>query len=377
MPGPLAWVVAATFFHFASLYYLVPTLPLYVQLLGGSTYEIGLITGVFSIASLLVRPLFGVWIDRAGRRLFLFAGAGIYVVASLGYMAIRSVPGLLLWRAFHAMGLATFSTAAASLAADLSQPGRRGTTMGIFGLAQAGALTVGPGVGRALSTAVGYPGLFLATAGTSLASLMCAAAVPRDFFQNSRRDKARRSVGRSVWDAAAVPATVQFAASVAYGTIISFTAVIARERGLETVGLFFAFLALGGLGVRLVAGKAYDAWGAPTVLTPTFLTLATGMGLLAVARAPAPFLLAGLLAGLGIGAAHTTLVTRVVNQSADEHRSSSVAGFIACWELGVGGGAIVVGGLANAMSLYTMLLVVAALPLLGLGSLPWLYDRDR
>ena len=42
--------------------------------------------------------------DRAGRRRLLLAGAGIYVLASLGYGVIASVPGLLAWRVFHAIG---------------------------------------------------------------------------------------------------------------------------------------------------------------------------------------------------------------------------------------------------------------------------------
>ena len=63
---------------------------------------------------------------------------------------------------------------------------------------------------------------------------------------------------------------------------------------------------------------------------------------------------------------HTTLVTRVVDRAAPENRASSVAGFTACWELGVGGGAIAVGGLADALGYYVMFLVVATLPLLGL-----------
>ncbi len=376
MLSPLAWVVAATFFHFASLYYLLPTLPLYVQLLGGTTYEVGLIVGVFSLASLLVRPLFGVWMDRAGRRGFLLAGAGIYVLASLGYGVIRSVSGLLVWRVFHAIGLATFSTAAASLAADLAPPGRRGATMGVFGLAQAGALTVGPGIGRVLSTLLGYPGLFLATASTALASLTCAVAVPRNLLQGRPRAEAHRSPSRSVWAAAAVPSVAQFAVSVAYGAILSFTAVVASERALTAVGTFFAFFALSGLGGRLVAGRAYDIWGAAAVLAPTFLALAIGMVFLAGAHGHTLFLLAALLAGRGIGGAHTTLVTRVANQAAPERRSSSVAGFTACWELGVGGGAIAVGNLADAVGFYVMFLVVATLPMLGLLALPWLRDRQ-
>src|SRR5574341_131972 len=125
--GPLGWVVGATFLHFVSLYYLFSTLPLYVLDVGGSTFQAGLIMGIFSLASLSTRPFFGAWMDRAGRRRFLLLGAGIYTIASLGYLVIPSVPGLLLWRAFHAMGLSTFSTAAASVAGDLAPSRRRGT----------------------------------------------------------------------------------------------------------------------------------------------------------------------------------------------------------------------------------------------------------
>src|SRR5262249_21121802 len=71
---PVVCVLGATVCHFASLYYLLPTLPLWVQRLGGSTYEVGFIVGIFALASLLTRPFVGIWMDRRGRRVFLVAG---------------------------------------------------------------------------------------------------------------------------------------------------------------------------------------------------------------------------------------------------------------------------------------------------------------
>jgi MFS family permease len=370
----LAYVVTATFFHFASLYYLLPTLPLYVEQLGGSPSEVGLIIGILALTSLVARPALGLWMDRAGRRGFLMAGAAIYGLASLGYGVIQWVPGLLLWRVFHGIGLATFSTAAASLAADLAPPGRRGATMGVFGLAQAAALTVAPGTGRAILRSFGHPGVFVASAGTALAALAFATALRESPPPGKTRSEGHAGA-RTLWHTAAVPAVIQLAASVAYGTIISFIAVVARDRGLEAVGAFFAILALSSLGVRLAAGRAYDTWGAAVALAPMFLALAIGMVLLAVATEPLLFLSAAGLAGVGIGGTHTTLISSVVDRSRAERRASSVAGFAACWELGVGGGTILMGRLAENAGFETMFLVVAALPLLGLGGLRWLGKR--
>ena len=373
IPGPLAWVVGATFLHFTSFYYLFATLPLYVLDLGGSTFQVGLIIGVFSVSSLAARPLFGAWMDRAGRRHFLVAGAGIYVVASLGYLVMRTVPALLLWRVFHAMGLATFSTAAASLAGDLAPPQRRGTTMGIYGLAQAGALSVGPGLGAAIHRALGYSGLFVSTAFTALAALGCALAIPQSPPPGrARAGSEGKTGGRTFWRHLAPPAALQFAASIGYGTIISFIAVVARNRGLDVVGIYFAFLALSSLGIRLLAGRAYDGLGPSAVLAPAFLSLATAMGLLAMTARPELFLSTAVLAGAGIGATQTALLARVVERSPSHGRGSAVAVFTSFWELGVGGGTMVMGQLAEVAGFSGMYSCAAAISLLGLFGLLWL-----
>jgi MFS family permease len=369
---PVACILGATFCHFASLYYLLPTLPLYVQNHGGSTYEVGLIVGAFALASLLTRPLVGRWMDRRGRRAFLVAGATIYVIASLGYLAIHSILGLLLWRVVHALGLATFSTAAASLAGDHAPPRRRGTVMGAFGLAQAAALTVGPTIGQALLASLGYVGLFVSAAGTALAAVVFALALPSDASPPPRAVAARLPRShRALPDISAFPATVQFAASIAYGTIVSFIALAALERGLGLVGVFFALLAVSSMSVRLVAGRVYDAWGVAPILAPALVVLAGGLALLAMAASGAPFLLAAVLIGLGIGGTQTTLLAYVVDGSRSDDRSRNVATFLACWELGVAGGAILMGHVADAFGFHVMFMSAALLPLLGLWSLSW------
>ena len=108
-------------------------------------------------------------------------------------------------------------------------PGRRGVTMGVFGLAQASALMVGPGIGLAISAFFGYPGLFLAAAGTVVASLVCVAAVPKNLRTDPQVSQAHLSQRQSTWSATAIPSVAQFAVSVAYGTIVSFVTVVARE----------------------------------------------------------------------------------------------------------------------------------------------------
>ena len=67
----------------------------------------------------------------------------------------------------------------------------------------------------------------------------------------------------------------------------------------------------------------------------------------------------------------------MVDRAPGRNRASSVAGFAACWELGVGGGTIIMGRLADALGFQVMFLVAAALPLLGLAGLRRLRDREE
>ena len=147
--------------------------------------------------------------------------------------------------------------------------------------------------------------------------------------------------------------------------------------GFDVVGSFFALLAVSSLSVRLVAGRAYDAWGAPPILAPALVALAGGAALLAMVGNSALFLLAAVLAGLGIGGTQTTLLTYVVDGSRPGDRSRNVAAFLACWELGVAGGAILMGRVAHAFGFSVMFMSVTSLPLLGIWSLSGLKGRRR
>jgi predicted MFS family arabinose efflux permease len=65
----------------------------------------------------------------------------------------------------------------------------------------------------------------------------------------------------------------------------------------------------------------------------------------------------------------------VVDRSAPDRRARSVAGFAACWELGVGVGAILMGQIGEGAGFTTMFLVVASFPVLGLSALGRLRTR--
>ena len=98
----------------------MPTLPLYIQDLGASKQQIGIVIGGFAIGLLLFRPMLGRLADQHGRRLLLLIGTIIAAIAPFGYLAFTSIPLLMLVRVFHGISMAAFTTGFSALVADLA-----------------------------------------------------------------------------------------------------------------------------------------------------------------------------------------------------------------------------------------------------------------
>ena len=110
----------------SSLASLLPTLPLYVQDVGGTKQQIGFVMGAFAIGLLLSRPPLGKIADSRGRKQVLLLGAAVAAIAPMGYLLAQSIPLLLLIRVFHGVSIAAFTTAYSALVTDLSPPQESG-----------------------------------------------------------------------------------------------------------------------------------------------------------------------------------------------------------------------------------------------------------
>ena len=93
-------VTSMNFFFFASVNTFV-LLPLYIQRLGGTEAQIGVVMGMYSAAGIFCQPVVGAWVHRVGRRAlgaFVFG----YVIHGWGYGVMWSGLTLLLAAGFTA-----------------------------------------------------------------------------------------------------------------------------------------------------------------------------------------------------------------------------------------------------------------------------------
>ncbi len=125
---------------------ILPVLPLYAERYGASPTTIGALLASFSVAQLLLAPVWGAVSDRVGRRPVLVASLVGTAVGSLVTGLAGSLPLLFVGRLLDGASGASVSVAQAS-AADLAGPDQRARLFGLLGAAFGVGFVAGPAIG--------------------------------------------------------------------------------------------------------------------------------------------------------------------------------------------------------------------------------------
>jgi len=325
----------STFALFSSFYFLLITLPIYIQKIGGTESEIGLIIGVFTISAVVFRPFIGQEVDRRGRKNILILGLLVFLVSMLLYNYMNNVTALLLLRVFHGIGWGAATTAATTLIADISPPKRRGEAMGIFGMASNVAMAIGPALSIILLAAYDFSLLFMIGAGIALVSLLLALPISQTFASHPKTPLFSRE--------ALFVSTLMFTIALTYGSIVSFLSLFAQKQGIQNPGIFFTVFAVTLILVRAFAGKVSDKKGRKFVILPGMILIAAGLWILSTASTLSVFLIAALLYGLGFGLVHPSLMALLIDSVSEKERGSAMGTFTAAFDLGIGMGSIILG----------------------------------
>ncbi len=326
-------LLTSTCLFFSSFYLLFPTLPLYVQSMGGGQKDVGIIIGVFTLSSVLFRPFAGTFTDKYGRKMLLILGALIFLVSPFFYYAASTVKILLLVRIFHGLGIAAFTTSSVTMIADLSPPTRRGEGFGAFGLAALLALSGSPAAGTWLQTHFSFRGVF------STEAVLAALSLSLCFFVRETFHRHELSKGRV--KGAFLPSAIIFLCTITYGSIISFLPFFVHE--VSDFGLFYTAYALSSIGIRLPVGRVSDRIGRQKIILPGLLTISVALLLLASSDSLISLLFSGFLYGLGFSTVYPTLAALLVDRVPEEARAQSLSIFTASFDLGIAGGSFIFG----------------------------------
>src|SRR5699024_10170801 len=183
------------FFIFLGFQMTLPTIPIFVNELGGSDQLIGIIVGIFTFSALLLRPLAGHALESKGRGFVYIFGIVLFIISIGSFGFISAIGFLIVMRIVQGIGWGFSTTASGTIATDLIPPKRRGEGMGYFGLSGNLALAFGPALGLTLVGVVTFSQLFLICSALGVLTLLLALNI-----RYKKVEESPHKPGLRVWD---------------------------------------------------------------------------------------------------------------------------------------------------------------------------------
>ncbi len=359
----IAW--GATLLFFGAFYALLVPLPLYLTRSGLPDWQVGVILGAFGVASLVSRPLAGVFTDAWDRERVMRLGAAALIAGATGVTLTTWPLLLVVMRILQATGYVAFTTAATALVSDLAAPQRRGAALSRFGVSANIAMTLMPAAvsaGLALAVLTIKSALWLAGALAALSGLMTFGVRRRT--RPTGEQPSLRTLFRPP-RVLGIPMTAAALFGVGYGAFLQFLPLLTERRGLGAAGLVYATYGVGIILTRLATARLLDRGDRTHVLTPAFLLLAAGLTGFALGHSRLMVYAAAAVFAVGSGILHPALIAIHVETIPAAEHGRATAGFYLGFDLGLGLGAWVLAPAFQWLGLQGLYLLAAVAPCVG------------
>lgn len=328
-------------FIFSSVFcILIPTIPIYLSKQGSTEAEIGILVGIFSVSSLILRPFIGKALSKIPERSFMMAGALLYAISSTAYLLAPPFWPLLIVRVLQGFGLACFSTASFTWIANLTPETHRGQIISYFYLSINIAFALAPYFGMVLINRFNFTVLFLVCTGLSLCSFVFVIKLNKmqSLPLESQNDQSQPFLSRE----ALSPAIMAFMVNIIWGAVMAFFPLYSLKQGVTNPGFFFGVYAIVIILIRVSSGKASDIYGREKVILPSLFIVIISMVLLAFSTTLLMFILVAVIWGIGMALLYPTLVAYAIDR-AGSSRGPAIGTFTAIADLGAGLGSVIMG----------------------------------
>lgn len=343
--------------------------PLFITGHGGNQRDIGIIMGIFALASAACRPWVAEMIDRLGRKRSYTIGCALMTLLPLFYLLLHGplanyyLP-LLLLRIIHGIGLAICFTAVFTFIVDLIPERRLNEGIGMFGTSGLIGLAIGPAVAEPILKNYGETAFFLTATILGLCGLLLQLPV-RDhhreqppvespapsFFSLLRQRKQLVCGGLAVLFGFGLAATA------------SFVAPLAQQRQLSHISFYYIAYSCAAVGIRFVAGRLADRLGEKQFIPWGLLIAVSGLLLMPLIHGNLLFLVAGFLFGLGHGLLFPSINAMAVRNEPYAVRGKITGIFTGGIDAGTFSGSLIL-GMVGEISGYDSLFVCAGLVML-------------
>jgi len=348
---------------FISTYYaMMPVLPLYMKSMGGNNFQIGLVMGIFSAVSLILRPISGKLSDRRDPVKLMRLSIVVFFLTPLCFLA----PSFLLVglaQALYGFTVGMFTTSSGLVVTASVQEHLISQAIGIHSIALIIAKGIAPTFGSMIYEKTNIAGAVFATVLLGIASLVCSFRLKSMQPKLSDGEKGTSMLKvftqRTVW----VPSLVLLSVTFTFGAIMTMLPLFAKERGIGQFNLFFTLNTAMVVVVRVVMGKRALSENARVL--SSLIALAVAVGMISMCDSLPFLLVTAVVYGYGYGMSYPTLTSIVMVKNAKATRGTAFGAFTAFFDAGDALGSAF-GGLSEYIGFTAIYQIAAFIPLFGI-----------
>ena len=387
MQRALQALLVSVFVAMLGLGIVGPIMPLYAENLGATFTQIGLLSSAWSIARFIFSAPAGRLSDTVSRKKVIMGGLLAYAIVSLLYVVAWDFNSLLTFRFLHGIGSAATMPVAMAYAAELAPHGQEGKYMGTLNLAMFGGMGLGPLIGGSLTDMFSLEAPFYVMCGMTAFSLVLVLAFLPEAQSNIEKTNKPRPSLRKVLSNKILLASFVFRAVNALGrgaimgflTIFMTTAVAKGGMALSVTaaGWVLSIGQLSNAGLQQPCGKLADRYNKNMLIIVGGLISAIGMALFPFSKTFMHILGARLLFSMGSALMTPALSAIAAIEGREYGIGTTMSVLQSAMSLGMMGGPLLSGILADMFSLTPIFFVGSGISFLGLFAFIILQPREK
>ena len=317
-------LIAINFGSGVAGYMTVPLVAKYVMTFGADITTASAVSGILSLVAMFMCPVAGVLSDRINKKKLLIITEAAYAVCLGLHAFARSLIALLLLRAVTGIFFSLSNVLTIAYASSYIPKSRMGEGLGYFGLVVPLVQAAGPSIGLGLLDSIGYRAVFTGAAIAALAAMICVAVLPYNAPEPSGQKKTLKFndifAVRFIW---LMLLTALF--SSANGLISTYLDILASERSITNISIFFTVFSVVLIIFKPLTGKLLDSRGMYLVIIPAVVFAALGMFFVGIASSLWVMLIAAVCKALGQGAGTPTIQAHAVKMLDKSHSGVAVS----------------------------------------------------
>lgn len=358
-------VLAASFFYMSCSMIVTPVIAGFTGTLGGTGFWMGFIGGLVNLVSLGCRPVAGNLTDKVDKYHLSLVGAGLMLLAYIGYSAAPSILILVIARVINGVGYACCSVSMSTWFSMLLPKEKIGSGMGIYGTAQALGMAIAPSFGIKIQSIFGYRAVFLTAAVFALTTFIITLFV-RNHGNVEGNTNAPRKINIQIVEKKVLPVawiimlfTIPYIATQSF--LISF---VEKKEILVNTALFFPLYAVMLVFLRVSFRNYFDKVPYRNFLFISILSSIIALLSLNFMKSNVLLVMAAIFMAGGYGIMCSVSQTSAILLAGPGKRGIANSTYYVGLDLGASSGAIIGGILYGSVDINLFYLILMVCPVL-------------